>query len=31
MKREGNESVKRESEHLDVDAMQYGKRELIGN
>ena len=31
MKREGNESVKRESEHLDADAMQYGKRELIDN
>ena len=31
IKREGNESVKRESEHLDADAMQYGKRELIDN
>ena len=29
--REDNESEKREGEHLDADAMQYGKRELIDN
>ena len=31
MKQGGNESVKREGEHLDANVMQYGKRELIDN